>query len=161
MSVFFKRRLVREKVLQYLYAYEMNKDKLNELKAELLSVIEEEVAKNFAEELINKTVIHKSEVDNRIVEKVTNWEMNRIAFIDKILLRMGITELLYFPDIPPKVTINEIIEIAKIYSTSGSGKFINGILDSILNDEKTAGRLNKVGRGLIDETIHKSPAKDN
>jgi len=161
MSLIFKRRLVRERVLQYLYAYEMNKDNLNELKSELLSLIKEENDIQFAEDLINKVIIHKDEADKRIVEKVDNWEMNRIALIDKVLLRIGITELLYFPDIPPKVSINEVIEIAKLYSTSGSGKFINGILDSILNDEKTAGRLNKTGRGLIDENISKPSGFEN
>ncbi|HSL89015.1 MAG TPA: transcription antitermination factor NusB [Ignavibacteriaceae bacterium] len=155
MSIVFKRRLVRERVLQYLYAYELNRDNLTELKSELLSVIKEQPDIMFAEDLINKTIIHIDEVDMRIVEKVNNWEMNRIALIDKILLRIGITELLFFPDIPPKVSINEVIEIAKLFSTSGSGKFINGILDSILNDEKSAGRLNKTGRGLIDENISK------
>jgi len=161
MSLIFKRRLVRERVLQYLYAYEMNKDNLNELKSELLSLIKEENDIQFAEDLINKVIIHKDEADKKIVEKVDNWEMNRIALIDKVLLRIGITELLYFPDIPPKVSINEVIEIAKLYSTSGSGKFINGILDSILNDEKTAGRLNKTGRGLIDENISKPSGFEN
>lgn len=161
MSLIFKRRLVRERVLQYLYAYEMNKDNLNELKSELLSLIKEENDIQFAEDLINKVIIHKDEADKKIVEKVDNWEMNRIALIDKVLLRIGITELLYFPDIPPKVSINEVIEIAKLYSTSGSGKFINGILDSILNDEKSAGRLNKTGRGLIDENISKPSGFEN
>ncbi len=156
MSVVFKRRLVREKVLQYLYAYEMNKDNLEELKKDLLSEIKDETDKDFAENLINKTLINRKETDGRIIEKVTNWEMNRIALIDKILMRIGITELLYFPDIPPKVSINEVIEIAKMYSTSGSGKFINGILDTILNDEKAAGRLKKIGRGLVEESISKT-----
>lgn len=159
MSQKFKRRLVREKVLQYLYAHEMNRDKLDELKTNLLIEIKDEPDRLFADDLINKTIINRKELDNRIIEKVTNWEMSRIALIDRILLRMGIIELLYFPDIPPKVTINEVIEIAKIYSTSGSGKFINGILDSILNDEKSAGRLNKTGRGLIEESISKSSHK--
>jgi N utilization substance protein B len=161
MSLIFKRRFVREKVLQYLYAYEMNRDNLNELKSQLLSVIKEENDMQFAEDLINKVIIHREEADKRIVDKVNNWEMNRIALIDKLLLRIGITELLYFADIPPKVSINEVIEIAKLYSTSGSGKFINGILDSILNDEKTAGRLNKTGRGLIDENISKPSGFEN
>lgn len=161
MSLIFKRRFVREKVLQYLYAYEMNRDNLNELKSELLSVIKEENDMQFAEDLINKVIIHREEADKRIVDKVNNWEMNRIALIDKLLLRIGITELLYFADIPPKVSINEVIEIAKLYSTSGSGKFINGILDSILNDEKSAGRLNKTGRGLIDENISKPSGSEN
>ena len=71
---------------------------------------------------------------------------------DKILLKMCITEILYFPDIPPKVSINEVIDMAKEYSTSNSGKFINGILDAILSDLKKEGNLKKTGRGLIDET---------
>lgn len=153
MSQKFKRRLVREKVLQYLYAYEMNKDNPEELRKNLLSEIKDKADKEFAENLINRSIINKTQLDNRIVDKVTNWEMNRIALIDRILLRIGLTELLFFPDIPPKVSINEVIEIAKMYSTAGSGKFINGILDAILNDEKTAGKLNKTGRGLIDESI--------
>lgn len=160
MSMKFKRRLVREKVLQYLYAYEMNRDKLNELKKDLFHEITDDADKLFAENLINKSIIHVNDLDERIIGKVANWEMKRIALIDKILLRIGIVELLHFPDIPPKVSINEVIEIAKIYSTSGSGKFINGILDSILNDEKTSGRLNKTGRGLVEESISKSSHRE-
>lgn len=160
MSMKFKRRLVREKVLQYLYAYEMNRDKLNELKKDLFYEITDDADKLFAENLINKSIIHVNDLDERIIGKVANWEMKRIALIDKILLRIGIVELLHFPDIPPKVTLNEVIEIAKIYSTSGSGKFINGILDSILNDEKTSGRLNKTGRGLVEESISKSSHRE-
>jgi N utilization substance protein B len=72
---------------------------------------------------------------------------------------MAICELLYFPDIPPKVSINEAIEIAKEFSTAGSGKFINGILDAILSAEKNAGSLTKTGRGLIDETVSKNQTK--
>jgi N utilization substance protein B len=66
---------------------------------------------------------------------------------------------LYFPDIPPKVSINEAIEIAKEFSTAGSGKFINGILDAILSEEKLAGKINKTGRGLVDETVSKIHTK--
>jgi N utilization substance protein B len=102
---------------------------------------------------------HKDELDKHIKFRVDNWEMNRIALIDKILLRMGICELLYFPDIPPKVSINEAIEIAKLYSTAGSGKFINGILDVILTELKDTGKLNKTGRGLLEESISKPSAK--
>ena len=81
--------------------------------------------------------------------------------IDHILLRIGLCEIYYFPDIPPKVSINEAIEIAKEYSTAGSGKFINGILDAVLNDLKKAGKLNKTGRGLLEETIYKPSPKKN
>ena len=148
-----KRRIVREKVLQVLYAYEMNKDSIDPLTIEILSEITDKVDKEFARELISKVISNVVDLDNRIVGRVTNWEMNRIALIDKILIRMGICEILYFPDIPPKVSINESIEIAKDFSTAGSGKFINGILDAILAEEKKEGRLKKTGRGLVEESI--------
>lgn len=153
MSKKSKRRIVREKVLQVLYAYEMNVDSLQPVSEEILSDVADKADKSFAQELIRKVLDNTAGLDNRIIQRVTNWEMNRIALIDKILLRMGICELLYFPDIPPKVSINESIEIAKDYSTAGSAKFINGILDAILAEEKKEGKLNKTGRGLVEESI--------
>lgn len=159
MSPVYKRRLVREKVLQILYAYTMNKESLESLSAGILSDITNKPDIEFANELVNKVLLNKEVLDKKIKERVDNWEMNRIALIDKILLRMGICEILYFPDIPPKVSINEAIEIAKIYSTAGSGKFINGILDAILTELKDSGKLNKAGRGLLEESISKSPSK--
>lgn len=151
-----RRRIVREKVLQILYAYEMNNDSLQPLSSEILNEITDEADKNFAQDLIRKVRANVEDLDKKIVHRVNNWEMNRIALIDKILLRMGICELLHFPDIPPKVSINESIEIAKDFSTAGSAKFINGILDAILVDEKKEGKLNKTGRGLVDESISPS-----
>jgi N utilization substance protein B len=161
MSNVFKRRVVREKVLQTLYAYEMNNESLNSLMKEIFSEINEESERKFGEELINRVIFNKANLDKKIEERVSNWEMNRIALIDKILLRMAICELLFFPDIPPKVSINEAIEIAKEFSTAGSGKFINGILDAILIEEKSSGRLNKTGRGLVDESISKTHHKNS
>jgi len=157
----FKRRLVRERVLQVLFAFEMNKDSLQFLTEEILADIKNNADREFANGLIKQVLEHSDEFDGMIKNRVANWEMNRIALIDKILLRMGICELLYFPDIPPKVSINEVIEIAKNYSTAGSGKFINGILDAILSETKKSGKLNKKGRGLIDESITKHPDKNN
>ena len=151
-----RRRIVREKVLQILYAYEMNKDSLQSLSLEILREIHDAADKNFAKDLINKVRTNVEDLDSRIIQRVNNWEMSRIALIDKILLRMGICEILYFPDIPPKVSINESIEIAKDFSTAGSAKFINGILDAVLADEKKEGRLNKTGRGLVEESISPS-----
>ena len=159
MSPVFKRRVVREKVLQILYAYDMNNENLMALTKSVLGDVGEENDRKYGEDLVNRVLIHKKELDQKIEERVSNWEMGRIALIDKILLRMAICELLYFPDIPPKVSINEAIEIAKEFSTAGSGKFINGILDAILSDEKTAGRLTKTGRGLVDETVSKNQPK--
>jgi N utilization substance protein B len=159
MSQVFRRRFVREKVLQILYAQEMNKDSLQALIDGVMSEVSDLQEREFADNLINRVLIHKKSLDDIIMKRVANWEMNRIALIDKILLRMGICEILYFPDIPPKVSINESIEIAKLYSTAGSGKFINGILDAVLSELKEQGEINKSGRGLVDETISKNSRK--
>lgn len=149
------RRLLREKSMQILYAYEMNDSGLQALIDGILSEVTDKKDKAFSESLVHKVLNHKNELNEKIAERVANWEMDRIALIDRILLKIGIAELLYFPDIPPKVSINEVIEIAKDYSTSNSGKFINGILDAVLNDLKKTGQLKKAGRGLIDQTIAK------
>ena len=153
MRQVFKRRIVRERVLQILYAYEMSRENLDFLEKEIMADIPDKIDEDFAHDLINRVLIHCNDFDNMIKQRVNNWEMNRIALIDKILLRMGICELLYFPDIPPKVSINEVIEIAKVFSTAGSGKFINGILDAVLSELKNSGNLNKTGRGLLEESI--------
>lgn len=159
MPKVFKRRIVREKALQILYAYEMNKESFDLLMQDLLIEIKDEEDISFAKNLISKVINNVRELDAWISKRVNNWEMNRIALIDKILLRIGICELLYFADIPPKVSINEAIEIAKIFSTAGSGKFINGILDAVLSELKKAGVLNKSGRGLLEESIAKKSQK--
>ena len=154
------RRILREKTLQVLYAYELNGEGLTTLIDGILADLSSQADINFAKQLINKVVANAKELDIKIQERVANWEMDRIALIDRILLRIGITELFYFPDIPPKVTINEVIEIAKDYSTSNSNKFINGILDAILSDLKKSGKLNKTGRGLIEESLPKKSQQE-
>ena len=161
MAQISKRRLVREKVLQILYANEMNPDSLQANVDGMLSDVSDQADKQFAKDLVNRVIINNDVLDDKIKMRVANWEMNRIALIDKLLLRMGICELIYFPDIPPKVSINEAIEIAKLFSTSGSGKFINGILDAILSQLKDSGELNKTGRGLVEESISKNSPKKN
>ena len=150
------RRILREKSLQVLYAYEMSGDGLQNLIDGILIDITNKGDKEFTTNIVNSVIANRKELDEKIAERVNNWEMDRIALIDRILLRIGIAELFYFPDIPPKVSINEVIEIAKDFSTSNSGKFINGILDAILTDIKNSGKLNKKGRGLIDQTISKN-----
>ena len=146
--------------MQTLYAYEFNGEGLTTLIQGILTDVSIESDINFAKELINKIVANRNALDEEIKNRVANWEMERIALIDRLLLRIGIAELYYFPDIPPKVSINEVIEIAKDYSTSNSGKFINGILDAILSDLKKSGKLNKSGRGLIEESLPKKPDQD-
>ena len=84
------------------------------------------------------------------VQKINNWEIERVAEIDLLLMQMSQTEILEINDIPVKVTINEYIEISKYYSTQKSKSFINGILDSLLLDLRNEGKINKTGRGLIE-----------
>ncbi len=148
-----QRRFAREKVLQALYAYQINGEGLSTHTDATVVDIHTEHDREFARKLIDSIVANNDELNKKIEEKVSNWEMERIAIIDKILLRMGIAEILYFEDIPPKVSINEVIDISKEFSSANSGKFINGILDAILTDLKKDGTLNKVGRGLVDKNI--------
>ena len=121
----------------------------------------DQVAKEFAKKLFIRTQDIAEEADELVTKYTKNWELSRIAVIDRLLLRLAICEMLCFEDIPPKVSINEAIEIAKRYSTDRSGKFINGILDAILTEFKREGRLNKTGRGLIGmETLETEQPED-
>lgn len=103
----------------------------------------------FGAELFKKTVLHHHEFMDDIDAKTPNWDTDRIAEVDFILMKMALTEIIYFPSIPTRVTINEYIEIAKDYSTTKSSFFINGVLDKILKEYTTAGKIKKIGRGLI------------
>lgn len=111
---------------------------------------DEKEDKLFAKELFRKVIGHSVETDTMIQGKTENWELERIAFMDVLLMKMSICEFLYFPTIPVKVTLNEYIELAKQYSTPRSSFFVNGILDKLLADFKNAGRLLKQGRGLVE-----------
>lgn len=144
-----KRRDLRIAVMQVLYAHEISKDPIDKVKKDLLPEIGEEESSEFVNQLIDLVLKNEELLDKMILEKVVNWELERMALIDKIVLRMGVTELLYFPEIPPKVSINEAIDISKDYCTRNSGKFVNGILDAILDDLKKEEKLNKSGRGLL------------
>lgn len=101
-------------------------------------------------ELLGKTIRNTNEYQKLISDKTKNWESDRIALMDTLLMRMAICELVNFPSIPVKVTINEYIEISKVFSTLKSNTFINGILDKILGDLNQQGRIQKAGRGLRD-----------
>jgi N utilization substance protein B len=88
----------------------------------------------FLRNLVLKTIRDTEVIDEIIAQRAHKWDLERIARLDRIILRIGIAEMLHFPDIPEKVSINEAIEIAKKYSTENSGKFVNGILDSVKTD---------------------------
>jgi len=145
------RRRARELALHALYAIELSKNPIEQVKEDIISnENDNKMTKSFAEQLLFRAVNHNDELDILIRKKAANWDFARIAIIDKLILRMAICEFLYFDDIPPKVSIDEAIEISKKYSTAKSGQFINGILDSVLKELRHDDRLHKKGRGLIE-----------
>jgi len=101
--------------------------------------------------LLRKAVINHDELRELIKEHSRNWDLDRIAFMDILIMQLALTEFLYFPSIPTKVSLNEYIELSKYYSTNKSRNFINGILDKTLKDLKKSGKIKKAGRGLIGE----------
>lgn len=105
----------------------------------------------FVEDLFTYTLKNDKEYQGLIAERTKNWESERIALMDTILMKMAICELMNFPSIPVKVTINEYLDLSKDYSTPKSNSFINGILDKIMGDLKRTNSIKKTGRGLIEE----------
>ena len=105
--------------------------------------------REFILDLFQKTIAYDAAFQELIGSKTKNWEADRIAMMDVILMKMALAELLYFTSIPVKVTINEYLELAKEFSTPKSNSFINGILDKILDDLKEQGKIRKYGRGLL------------
>ncbi len=104
--------------------------------------------REFAIELLQKVILNDDTLTKVIDGKTPNWDKERIADLDMIILKMGIAEFLYFPSIPVRATINEYLEISKEYSTPKSSIFINGILDKMVKDLTKEDKLNKIGRGL-------------
>ncbi|MBS3806835.1 MAG: transcription antitermination factor NusB [Bacteroidales bacterium] len=114
-------------------------------------LFKKEEDRQFAEELFRKTIRNYGEYDQLIENNSRNWDLERIAFMDILIMKMAITEILEFPSIPTKVTLDEYIEIAKYYSTEKSNVFINGILDKVIAQLREEDRIHKQGRGLIGE----------
>lgn len=131
-----KRRKARETVLEALYCYEIRDnacvEEIFEDCREMHQLDEETTG--FARDLFNKTVENLKQLDAKIAAHIKNWDLDRLATIDKNILRLGLTELFYFPDIPEKVSIDEAIELAKTYGSAESGRFINGVLDALNKD---------------------------
>ncbi|SFZ92879.1 N utilization substance protein B [Flaviramulus basaltis] len=105
--------------------------------------------KEFAINLFRKTLLNRTSINKEIELKTQNWDTDRIANVDYVLLQMAICEVRNFPSIPVKVTINEYLEISKEYSTPKSSIFINGILDKLVKEYEASGELKKIGRGLL------------
>ena len=119
-------------------------------KIELFELFKDTDEHDFAVNLLRYTVVHSSEFSELISSKTKNWDLERVAQMDLILMQMALSELLKMPNVPVKVTINEYIELAKYYSTPNSKNFVNGILDSLLIEFKRDGAIKKMGRGLIE-----------
>jgi N utilization substance protein B len=133
-----KRTVAREHALKILYQVEVKKEALNDLMKQYWedNPSEDEVIA-FADKLVRGTIANLEALDATIVRHTDNWDLSRMAIIDRNILRFGAYEMLYLEDVPPKVTINEAVNIAKKYSQEDSGKFVNGVLDHINHNEKT------------------------
>lgn len=174
------RRLAREKCLQILIASHMSEvspddifnhiyhrrfnfgddkekksekllkpNEIFELEADIPIIWKEEDIE-FGKKLIAGALENQKFVDELMKEFANNWEIDRIALIDRVIMHMTATEFIDFPDIPPKVSINEGIDIAKKYSTDKSGTFINGVLDSMYKRLLESNKIKKEGRGLLE-----------
>jgi N utilization substance protein B len=106
--------------------------------------------KAFMVDLFRKAILHNDQYQEAIQEKAKNWELDRIAIMDLMLMKLALTELVEFQSIPVKVTLNEYIELSKHFSTPKSKTFINGILDKLVADFSASGKIKKTGRGLLD-----------
>jgi N utilization substance protein B len=145
-----KRSEEREFAFTMLYASEFNKDPFN-IQIENLDETSQQKATPYVKQLISLYLSSRSELDVLIKKKLENWDLKRVAIIDKVILRMAVVEIIHFDEIPPEVSINEAIELAKKYSTAGSGKFINGLLDAIYRTQKAKMRSKNKKEGITAE----------
>lgn len=128
-----KRRKAREVALEALYCYEIRGDTdISEIfpYCRDMHKLDQDSA-DFALSLLKKTVENLEKLDGEIAAHIKNWDMNRLATVDKNIIRLGLAELFFFPDIPRKVSIDEAIELAKTYGSAESGRFVNGVLDAV------------------------------
>ncbi len=121
-------------------------------RTELMPLFKNKEDEEFVKVLFRKAVINTKQCSELIENNTTNWEVERIALMDILVMQLAITEVMEFPEIPVKVTLNEYIEIAKYYCTPKSSTFVNGILDNIFREIREKGLLKKYGRGLVGET---------
>ena len=122
-------------------------------KTPLMPLFKNDDDEEFVKILFRKAILHSKKCSELIDKNTTNWEVDRIALMDILVMQLAITEIIEFPEIPVKVTLNEYIEIAKYYCTSKSSTFVNGILDNIVKEIRDEGLFKKFGRGLVGEAI--------
>jgi len=129
-----KRSLARMYVLQMLYQIDITREDSSRSQQSFWQNLEDNVEpdiKEFAEKLVQGVLSNLSQIDSKISQYASNWDINRMSVVDRNILRLGCFELLFCEDIPPKVSINEAVDLAKKYSGIEAGKFVNGILDKI------------------------------
>jgi transcription antitermination protein NusB len=117
----------------------------------LMPLFKNKEDEEFVRMLFRKAILNTAKCSELIDNNTTNWEIERIALMDILVMQLAVTEIMEFPEIPVKVTLNEYIEIAKYYCTSKSSTFVNGILDNIVKEIREKGIFNKTGRGLVGE----------
>lgn len=115
-------------------------------------VEKDEADMEFARQLLRETLLHREEADEMIKARLQGWEFERVALMDVLLINMGIAEFVTFPSIPEKVTVDEYIELSKEFSSERSKLFINGILDKLVLELRSQGKIKKSGRGLLNES---------
>ena len=130
------RRIARQSVMQALYAQELNNDTPEDILNLYAKTYKSPDDTDYMRKLFFCVIENKEWADELICKCLENWEYKRVAIVDKILLRMGVSEIYHMDEIPPKVSISEMVEIAKVFSTEESSSFVNGILDTIYKDFK-------------------------
>ena len=130
------RRLARETALQVLFQRDLTKEPLNATEAVQRWAAEfevPEVSRPFAQELVDGTIVHQNEIDQKIASFAQEWTISRMANVDRNVMRLATYEILFRPDIPGRVSLNEAIELAKRFGGEESAKFVNGILDKVVD----------------------------
>lgn len=129
------RHQARERALQILFQYDIHGSAGIWLNAFWKEYPLKEASKVFAEQLVEGVLTHKKELDTLLASCATNWKVERMPIVDRNILRVGSYELLYLPEVPAKVTMNEAIELAKSFGDDEASKFVNGVLDKLLNSD--------------------------
>jgi len=138
------RRRGREFAMQLLYAVEVGKEAFAEALAGLSADPElPRDAKEYGTLLARKVLEHQDGLDEKLSQASVNWDLERIAIVDKLIIRCAVAELMFFPDIPLRVAINEAVDIAKKYSTGESSRFVNGVLDAIAKTFSNSNQRNQ------------------
>lgn len=137
-----ERRKSREISIQVLYSYYLSGNPMDQIIQTIVAFNEfPAYDEEHMRQLVRSTISNTDAIDSRIKERAVNWDFDRIAVIDKIIMRQAIAEFLYLDDVPPKVTMSEAIELAKDFSTVDSFSFINGVLDRVYHDLIEEGRI--------------------